>query len=199
MSRVECRLAGYGGQGVVLAGVILGYAAILEGKNAAQTQSYGPEARGGAARSDVVISDEDIDCLLVSRPDILLAMSQEALDKYIGGLSNNGFILYDSDLVKDISSAQKFIHVGLPGTRYAVERFGNKLMANMIMLGALAGWTGLVSESALKQSAEAFVPANLMSANLAALAFGYSLGLKLKEDNGLKGALCYGACKHSVR
>ena len=98
--RIEIRLSGSGGQGLILAGIILAEAAIIDGKNAVQTQSYGPEARGGASRSEVIISNGSIDYPKVSKSDILLALTEEAVIKYKGSLKEDGLLILDSSIEK---------------------------------------------------------------------------------------------------
>lgn len=146
--RIEVRIAGFGGQGIVTAGILLGEAAVLiEGKNAVQTQSYGPEARGGASRSEVIISDESIDYPRVVKPDILIAMSQEAYDKYKDDLKANGILIIDEDLVR-VQADERVIRV--PATR-AAEELGNRLAANVVMLGALAQISRVVHPNSLRR------------------------------------------------
>ena len=150
MSRLEMRLSGSGGQGLILAGIILAEAAILDKKNAVQSQSYGPEARGGSSKSEVLISDEVIHYPKVVKPDLLLAMTQEALDKYSYDLPNDAILVIDTTFVKDIS--EKFTNVyKLPVTEQAKEVLGRTLFANIIAIGAIVALTKAVSkESALK-------------------------------------------------
>lgn len=175
MSRIECRISGFGGQGVMLAGVVLGLAAILDGKNAAHTQSYGPEARGGAARSDLVISDEEIDTLLVTKPNIVVAMSQEAYDKYLYGKPFD-YAFVDSSMVqlKDVQSERLY---AIPVTKYTVDEFGLKLVANMVMLGVINRVTKIVSDDALRQAVEESVPSKTVDLNLKAVNYGLSLAV----------------------
>ena len=135
MSRYEIRLAGSGGQGLILAGVILAEAAgIGDGKFVCQTQSYGPAARGGASKAEVVISDTEIDYPKAIRPDVLLALNQTSLDKYLGDLKPGGVLLVDADLVREVQVEGA---VALPFTRLARE-LGKEMMANIVALGALA-------------------------------------------------------------
>ena len=150
MSRLEMRLSGSGGQGLILAGIILAEAAILDKKNAVQSQSYGPEARGGSSKSEVLISDEVIHYPKVVKPDLLLAMTQEALDKYSYDLPNDAILVIDTTFVKDIS--EQFTNVyKLPVTEQAKEVLGRTLFANIIAIGAIVALTKAVSkESALK-------------------------------------------------
>lgn len=180
MARYECRFAGYGGQGIILAGVVLGLAASLDGLNACQTQSYGPEARGGAARSDVVIADEEIDCLLVTKPNYLICLSQEALDKYSTNTSEDCLIIYDSGVIKDTSSIRTRNSVPIQAITTAADKFNNKLVANMIAVGYLGGITGLISLEALRESVSQSVTQKLREINIEALEFGFESGKSLR-------------------
>jgi len=171
---LEISLSGTGGQGLILAGIILAEAAILDGKQAIQTQSYGPEARGGASKAEVIISEEEIDYPKVLALDILLVMSQEACNKYAGILKKNGKLLADSTLVKEISGREAEV-IDLPITRTAREELGNAMFANIIALGALVAATGAVSEESLTKAVLARVPRGTEEKNQKALALGKQL------------------------
>jgi 2-oxoglutarate ferredoxin oxidoreductase subunit gamma len=166
--RTEIQLAGFGGQGIVLAGVILGEAVIRDGKNAVQAQSYGPESRGGAARSDVIISDDLIDYPRVISPDILVALSPPAYDKYRGPVKEQGIVIIDGDLVEtDDETVRRF-----PFARMADE-LGRRVVANIIMLGALARTSGCVTEESLRQSVLKHIPKGTEELNARALETGF--------------------------
>lgn len=169
--RKEIRIAGFGGQGIVLSGFILGQAALLDGNSAVQSQSYGPEARGGAAKSEVIISDEKIDYPRVTEADVFVAMSQEAYDKLRGDLREKGLILIDKDLVEASGKAIK----GIPFTKIA-DKLGKKIVANVVMLGALTAITGIVSKESIKKAIEANVPRKALKINMKAFEKGYKLG-----------------------
>ena len=174
--KTEIRIAGFGGQGVVLAGVVLGRAAVLYDKNKAiQTQSYGAEARGGGARSEVIISDDSIDYPKVRHPDVLVAMSQQALDKYLGDLKPGGLLLIDSELVKNLPPEREFTLYRFPFSRIANDEFGRTIVANVIMLGTLTTLTALVSLEAMKSSIRTSVPKGTEEMNLKALERGMDL------------------------
>ncbi|MEA1964100.1 MAG: 2-oxoacid:ferredoxin oxidoreductase subunit gamma [Candidatus Aerophobetes bacterium] len=178
----EIRIAGFGGQGVVLSGVILGRAAVLyDKKKATQTQSYGAEARGGAARSEVVISDEDIDYPKVINPDILIAISQRALDKYIKDLKPEGILIVDSELVKDLPESCAFSLYRVPASQLASKEFERIIVANMIMLGFLVGLTEVISLEALKSSVRESVPKGTEELNLKALEKGGEIAKEMKR------------------
>ncbi len=182
MPRTEIRIAGFGGQGVVLAGVIIGRAATgFDGRHAAQTQSYGAEARGGQARSEVVISDQPVDYPKVSKSDILVGMSQEALTRHIGQAKEGSVILADADLAADVPDAAKFKVYKVPFTRIAQEELGRRIVANIVMLGALVGATGVVSMDALRKATKESVPERALELNMKALDRGFQIASELKS------------------
>ncbi|HDD69851.1 MAG TPA: 2-oxoacid:ferredoxin oxidoreductase subunit gamma [Candidatus Bathyarchaeota archaeon] len=170
-NRIEVRIAGYGGQGVVLAGQILGKAAVYDGKNALQTQSYGAEARGSAARSEVIISDGKINFPAVRKCDILVAMNHESLNKHLEALKENGILIVDSTYVKEIPETKAKVYK-VPATETAQKTFGASLYANMVMLGALAKITNLVSVEALEKAIKESVPPKNVETNITALKKG---------------------------
>ncbi len=170
--RMEIRIAGFGGQGVVLAGRLLGEAAILAGKRAVQTQSYGPESRGGAARSEVVISDQDIDYPKVIKADILVALSQMAFDKYRPAVKESGKIIVDADLVKTDDS-QIF---SVPFVKTA-DSLGKRMVANSVMLGYLMALTGVIPAESMEATIREKVPEHTVELNLEA----FRRGIRLSE------------------
>ena len=151
MKKIEVRISGLGGQGVVLAGQILGKAAVYDGKNVVQTQSYGAEARGSIAKSEVIISDETIGFPIVRKCDILVAMNQGALDRYLKDVKENGALIVDSTSVKRIPETKAKIFK-IPATEHAEKTFGARIYANMLMLGALTKVLNVVSEKAMKKA-----------------------------------------------
>ncbi|MHA1505922.1 MAG: 2-oxoacid:acceptor oxidoreductase family protein [Candidatus Asgardarchaeia archaeon] len=173
--RVEVRFAGSGGQGIITMGILLGYALVIyEGKNAVQTQSYGPEARGSTSRSEVVISDDKIYYPIVENPDVFVCMSQDSYDKFIGDLKNGGKLLHDSDLVKvEREDIETF---SIPSVRIAEEKFGERIVSNMVMLGFFTKVTGLVSYHSMKKSIVDTFPRKY-ELNLKAFDFGYRYNL----------------------
>ena len=178
--RYELQLAGEGGQGLILAGIILAEAAaIYEGRNAAQTQSYGPEARGGASKSEVVISDEEIDYPKVVEADLLLAMNQEACDKYYYQLKKDGMLVVDSINVERVPSTRAH---RIPITRIAEEATGKRITANVVALGVIVGLTGVVSRVAIEKAVTARAPKGTEELNLKALHAG------MEAAEGLKAA-----------
>jgi 2-oxoglutarate ferredoxin oxidoreductase subunit gamma len=174
--RVEVRLAGSGGQGLLLAGLILAEAAgIHEGREVAMAQSYGPEARGGASKAEVIISDEPIDYPLCSHVDVLLAMTQEAADVYSWDLKPAAWILVDADLVTHPPSS---LAIALPFTSAATNKLKKGMVANIVALAAIAEITGIVSRRSLEKALLARVPRGTEELNKKAL----NLGVKLARD-----------------
>ena len=178
MSRTEVRLSGTGGQGIVLAGQILGQAVSLyeKGKFATFTQSYGPEARGGSCCAEVVISDESVGYPYVISPQVLVIMSQEAYNKYATNLGPETLVIIDPDLVKP-NTSQNLKILSIPATNLARE-MGRVVVANIIMLGFLAAVSNVVSSEALKKSILATVPEGTGEFNIKAFTLGYEYGLK---------------------
>jgi 2-oxoglutarate ferredoxin oxidoreductase subunit gamma len=176
MSRKEIVLGGFGGQGIILAGYIVGRAAaIFDNMNATLTQDYGPEARGGACRTQVVISDSQIAYPYVESPSVLVIMSQEAYNRYSTGLRQGATLLIDEDLVKPgISEVQP---LAIPATRIARE-LSRVAVANIVMLGFLIAVTRVVSLDAIKKALLDSVPKGTEDLNLKAFERGYSYGLE---------------------
>jgi 2-oxoglutarate ferredoxin oxidoreductase subunit gamma len=171
-SRMEIRLAGEGGQGMILAGIILAEAAaIYDNKNATQTQSYGPEARGGASKAEVVISQGEIDHPEVIIADVLVAMSQEACDKYAGNVKKDGLLIIDQERVGRVPSSRA---IKVPITRLAQESSGKSITANVVALGVLVGLTGVVSREAIMRAVTARAPKGTDEMNKAALLAGFA-------------------------
>ncbi|HUW40364.1 MAG TPA: 2-oxoacid:acceptor oxidoreductase family protein [Rectinemataceae bacterium] len=170
--RVEFRLSGSGGQGLLLAGIVLAEAAILEDKNAVQTQSYGPEARGGSSKAEVVISDEDIDYPKATDPDYLLALTAEAYRTYGAGIGK-GLIILDSSVALD--PGIKARTVSLPILKTAAEELGKKVVANIVALGVLGGISGAASPQNLEAAVKNRVPKGTEELNLKALRAGLDL------------------------
>jgi 2-oxoglutarate ferredoxin oxidoreductase subunit gamma len=172
--RWEAVVAGSGGQGIITAGIILAEAAVLAGLNAVQTQSYGPESRGGASRAEVVLSNDEIDYPKTTRPDALLAMTSEAARKYAGRLKEGGLLIVDEDLVEDIPDGSYRI-VRIPITRIAQE-LGREIVANIVALGALVALTEAVAVDALEEAVLARVPKGTANLNRQAVHRGIDAG-----------------------
>lgn len=170
--RVEVRFAGFGGQGVISAGRIIGQAAVLfDGKHAAFTQSYGPEARGGACAAEVVISETPVAYPLLTIPDVAVLMSQEAYEKYGRQIKPDGLLIIDPDLVSHKEHQETRVLL-VPATRIA-EGLGWKIVANVVMLGALAAAWPVVSKDALLNAVLASVPPHTRDLNRRAFEAGY--------------------------
>ena len=177
--RVEFRLSGSGGQGLLLAGIVLAEAAIQDGKNAVQTQSYGPEARGGSSKAEVVISDGDIDYPKATAPDFLLALTTDAYRSY--GLSmKKGIIITDSTVKLD--PPVEVPVVVLPILETASKKLGRAVVANMVAVGVLGGVSGVASPQALREAVLHRVPKGTEELNLAALEEGLALAAHAQAD-----------------
>jgi len=167
---------GFGGQGIVLAGVIIGQAAVYEGLNVAQAASYGSEARGSACRSEIILDRKRIVYPHIDFADILGAMSQQGYDKFRSRLRDDDSILvYDRNQVEirsDIPQHQQ----GFPATETALREFKKKIVANIIFLSAIVGWRKLVSPESLEKSVRKNVPAKFLDLNLEAMSAGLELG-----------------------
>lgn len=172
--RKEVVLSGSGGQGLLMAGVLLGEAAALyENVNVTQSQSYGVQARGGASRSDVIISDEDINYAEIEEPDILLAISQEALEAYGPYVKEDAIIVVDQDLVYDLSVVKTTNKIyKFPITQIAYDNTKRSMLANVVALGILAELTGIVSPESLEKEVAQRAPAGTEELNKKALLGG---------------------------
>ncbi|MDI6796131.1 MAG: 2-oxoacid:acceptor oxidoreductase family protein [Desulfatibacillaceae bacterium] len=190
-SKKEIVVTGFGGQGIILAGRILGKAAALgDHRESTLVQSYGPESRGGACSAQVIISDGVIHYPYVRKPDILSAMSQAGYEKYADLVEEDGIILIDQDLVKPKSGKAPVF--AIPSTRFA-EELGRKMMANIIMIGFIVATTGAVSHQAALQTVEKSVPPGTEKKNLEAFSKGYDFGLALFKGREKKAAGQVGA------
>lgn len=181
MSRYELRFSGAGGQGLITAGIIMAKAAsIYEGKQAVQSQSYGPEARGGAAKSEVIISGESIDYPKVTRCDALLAMTQKACDKYIADIKEGGVLLIDSDLVNKPPRGN-FRTLALPILKIAKIDVGRVIAANIVALGAMVAITGVVSRENAELAVASSLPEPFAEMNRKAFNSGFTHAIKVLE------------------
>jgi len=177
INRTEIRLAGEGGQGMILAGIILAEAAsIYGGRNATQTQSYGPEARGGASKSEVVISSDEIDHPEVLQADVLVALSQEAYRKFHQDVKPDGLLIVDADKVE---GAEEHV-IQIPITRMALETTGRQITANTVALGVLVGLTGIVSREDIEKAVTARAPHGTEAMNRKALEAGFAAAEQVK-------------------
>ncbi len=182
----EIRLAGFGGQGIILSGHILGKAAALfEKKNAVFTQSYGPEARGGSCSADVVISRDTIHYPKVAEPGVLVLMSQGAWSTYGGSIRPGGILILDKDLVSLDKEPEGVTIYRVPCTRIA-EELGRAIVANIVMLGAVAALGGVVAYESMKESVLASIPAGTEDLNISAFDKGFEYGQRLLKPTDAK-------------
>lgn len=183
--RKDIRIAGFGGQGIILAGIVIGKAASLyDNLFAVQTQSYGPEARGGASKTEVVISDSEIDYPKVQKPDIFIAMSNEALMVYLDDLKDDGTLIVDPDMIKEedilpFIEKHNINYYKAPVTRTATEKIGLNIVANIVMVGAITKITKVVSVEAARDAIAASVPPGTEEKNIAA----FEAGMELIEED----------------
>jgi 2-oxoglutarate ferredoxin oxidoreductase subunit gamma len=169
--RTEIRISGFGGQGVGLAGHILGKAlAIYDGKESVMTQAYGPEARGGASSANIVVSDSEIAFPFVQEPDVLIALSQEAYTKFRPTAKKEAKILIDSGLV---TPSDEDAPLKIPATKLA-EDLGNRIVTNLIILGFFTAVTDIVSREAMEDAIKTSVKAKFIDLNLKAFATGFN-------------------------
>ena len=172
----QVRLCGFGGQGVVLAGVLLGEAGAIDGKYVSGSNSYGAQARGSGCKSEIVYSEGPIDFPHLIRADILVAMSQGAYNEYCGDVKEgSGVIFYDHGQVTP-GEGLPVKQIGIPATEHAQKKLKNKQVANMILLGALIEKTGVVSLGAMEKAMQTHVSERFRSLNLDALKIGLELG-----------------------
>lgn len=171
----QLRLSGTGGQGLILGGIILAEAALMDGKLAVQSQSYGPEARGGSSKSEVIISDKVIHFPKITTPDVVLAMSQAACKKYTTDLTEAGILITDSMFVQELPACQYSKVYELPITQTAQEQLGKALFANIVALGAIVKITGVVSIESLTKAVLARVPKGTEEINQKAIHLGIGL------------------------
>ena len=177
----EVRLAGLGGQGIILAGIIVAEAAgIYEGKEVVQTQAYGAEARGGFSRSDVVISDEEILYPKASKLDFLLAMSQSAYEENLPSLKKKGVLLVDSSYVSEVSGPGIY---AIPFSKIAREKFGRENVANIIALGAITQFFPIISAKSMENAVLNRVPKRFIEMNKKAFKEGVKVGKKTLEES----------------
>ncbi len=177
MSRKEIRIAGFGGQGIVLSGYIVGKAASIYDKGfSALTQSYGPESRGGSCRAEIIISDAPIDCPYVVSPQMQIILSREAYDKYGQEAPPGTLLIVDSSLVK-VDSSRNPMPLSIPASRMAQE-LGRSVVANIIMLGFLAAMSDIVSYEALRKSILDSIPQGTESLNMKAFELGHKYGVE---------------------
>jgi 2-oxoglutarate ferredoxin oxidoreductase subunit gamma len=181
----QVRIAGFGGQGVILAASVIGKAATLyENLHATMTQSFGPESRGGASSAQLIVSDAPILYPYVTSPDILVVLSQEAATRFIPELHEGSLLLLEEDLVR-LSDVRSGVRVhGVPATRLA-EELGKKIVLNIVVVGFFGAVTRVVSRESLRRAVADSVPPHLQELNLRAFDKGYDYGLEKRPASGL--------------
>lgn len=178
--RYEIRLSGSGGQGLILMGIILAEAiGIYDGKFVAQTQNYGPEARGGSSKSEVIVSDEEIDYPKAMQLDLLLAMNQKSCDEFYPDLKPEGLLIVDSTFVTQVPTSKTF---QIPFTQIAREKFKREVVANIIALGALTQLSPIISSKAVESAVLARVPKGTEKLNRDALKAGIAAAKRAKKE-----------------
>jgi 2-oxoglutarate ferredoxin oxidoreductase subunit gamma len=179
MARTEIKIGGFGGQGVILSGYILGRAAsIFDNKNATMIQAFGPEARGSATSAQLIISDERITYPYIVAPNVMVLMSQEAYSKFSPELAPGGMLLTEEDLVATHNLRSDVKHYSIPATRFA-EELGRRLVLNIVMLGFATAVTNIVGREAARSAVKVSVPKGTEELNFAAFEKGYEYGLKV--------------------
>ena len=184
MQTTEIKIGGFGGQGVILTGIIVGKAAAIhDNKYSTMTQAFGPEARGSSCSSQVIVSDEPILYPYVTHPDVLVVMSQDACARFAPQLKKGktSVLLYEKDLVQmEGMGCGELQSYGIPATRFA-EDLGRKMVLNIVMVGFFSAITGLISADAMRKAVEDSVPKGTETLNLSAFDKGYNYGLELKK------------------
>ncbi len=182
MDRYDVRLGGSGGQGLILAGKILAEAAtIYDGHNAVQTQSYGPEARGGSSKAEVVIKDGEIDYPKAMDLDLLLSLTQESCTKFSKDLKDDGILIIDSEMVKERPEGAFKVYAA-PITSIAANKVGKVVVTNIVALGILTRISGVVTEESMRKAILARVPKGTEEVNMKAFDEGWKAGEELLTD-----------------
>jgi len=183
---MDIRFSGFGGQGIIKSGILVGKAASLfDEKFATMTQSFGPEARGGACSTQIVIDDSPVLYPYIAAPEILVTMSQEAYEKFTDDLITGGILLTDTDLVKPQQFRKDVKVYSIPSTRLA-EELGNRIFANVVMIGFFTAVTKVVSPEAVKKALPGAVPSRFIDINIEAFDRGYNFGLELLKEGKSK-------------
>jgi len=183
MSTTEIRFSGFGGQGIIRCALITGKAlSLYDDKFATMTQSFGPEARGSACSAQLVVSDDRVLYPYLTQPGVLMALSQEAYDKYWSELPKGGILIVEEQLVKVRQEHSDLRLFRVPATRFA-EELGNRLFTNLVALGFLTAVTGVVTADAMKKALPGLVPERFLKINIKAFDRGYEQGLKLSGQN----------------
>lgn len=179
MSRVEIKIGGFGGQGVILSGYIIGRAAsIYDNKHATMIQAFGPEARGSACSAQVIVSAEPIAYPYITSPEIMIVMSQEAYTKFTPELASGGILITEEELVQPHNLRKDVRHFSIPATRIA-EELGKRLVVNIVMMGFLTAVTDTVGKKAMEQAVLVSVPKGTEDLNVKAFERGYAYGVEV--------------------
>lgn len=179
MSRTEIKIGGFGGQGVILSGYIIGRAAsIYDEKHATMIQAFGPEARGSACSAQVIVAQEPIAYPYITSPELMIVMSQEAYTKFSPELATGGVLITEEELVKTHNLRKDIRHFSIPATRIA-EELGKKLVVNIVMMGFLTAVTGIVGKKAMEQAVLASVPKGTEELNMKAFERGFEYGMEV--------------------
>jgi 2-oxoglutarate ferredoxin oxidoreductase subunit gamma len=178
----EIRFSGFGGQGIVRCALITGKAtALYDDKFSCMTQSFGPEARGGACQSQLIVSDSRIAYPYLTSPGVLVSLSQEAYDTYVPLLADGGILIIESELVKTGPETSRFKYFPIPATRFA-EELGNRLFTNLVVLGCFSAVTKAVTPEAMKKALPGLVPDRFLKVNIKAFDKGYEYGMQMLAD-----------------
>lgn len=175
---IQVRLSGFGGQGIILAGLLLGQAGVIEGKYIAGSDSYGAQARGSGCKSEIVFSDGPIDFPRLITSDVLIAMSQGAYHAYSRDVKEQGIIFYDEGLV----TPEQRLNVkqrGVAATEISIKKFKNKQVANIVLLGVVAETIKIVTPKAIRRAIALHIGERFRALNLKALRIGIELGKKI--------------------
>ncbi|HWR34427.1 MAG TPA: 2-oxoacid:acceptor oxidoreductase family protein [Clostridia bacterium] len=187
MQLTEIRIAGFGGQGVILAAIVVGKAAsIVDGKFATMTQNFGPEARGGACSAQLILSSTPVLYPYVTRPDVMVVMSQEAYVKFAPELKPGGLMLIEQELVRVSDLSEDTRVFGIPSTRLA-EGIGKRMVSNIVMVGFFGAATGLLSQESLRKAVEQSVPSAFRELNLKAFDIGWNYGVEHVQNGTTSG------------
>jgi 2-oxoglutarate ferredoxin oxidoreductase subunit gamma len=181
MQRTEIKIGGFGGQGVILSGYIIGRAAsIFDGKYATMIQAFGPEARGSACSAEIIVSRDEISYPYITTPDLMVIMSQEAYSKFTPELAVGGTLITENELVVTHNLRKDLRHFSIPATRFA-EELGKKMVLNIVMMGFTAAVTDVVGAEAMRSAVKVSVPKGTEELNLRAFEKGYEYGVELIE------------------
>ncbi len=181
MQRTEIKIGGFGGQGVILSGYIIGRAAsIFDGKYATMIQAFGPEARGSACSAQIIVSRDEITYPYITTPDLMVIMSQEAYSKFTPELAVGGTLITENELVVTHNLRKDLRHYSIPATRFA-EELGKKMVLNIVMMGFTAAIADVVSVEAMRSAVKASVPKGTEDLNIKAFEKGYEYGVELLE------------------